>query len=86
MMPTKKIRDEAKRGATSAKMLTNGFYRVVTLASSGEYIYWPIPSFESQIKKCQEEEREERDLVGQAPNGKSFVIISKVLPNQLSVD
>ena len=79
-----KIRDEAKRGATSPKMLTNVFYRVVTLASLAEYIYWPISSFESQIKKCQEEAKEEKDSVKVVPRDteKSFVIISKVLPSQ----
>ena len=84
MMPSKKIHDEAKRGATSSKMLTNGFYRVVTLASLAEYIYWPISSFESQIKKCQEEAKEEKDSERVVPKDteKSFVIISKVLPSQ----
>ena len=79
-----KIRDEAKRGATSPKMLTNVFYRVVTLASLAEYIYWPISSFESQIKKCQEEAKEEKDSERVVPRDteKFFVIISKVLPSQ----
>ena len=79
-----KNRDQAKHGATSSKMLTHVLYRVVTLASLAEYIYWPISSFESQIKKCQEEAKEEKDSERVVPRDteKFFVIISKVLPSQ----
>ena len=65
-------------------MLTNVFYRVVTLASLVEYIYWPISLFESKIKKCQEEAKEEKDSERVVPRDteKFFVIISKVLPSQ----
>ena len=42
-------------------MLTKSLSRVVTLASLAEYIYWPIASFESQIKKCREEAKEEKE-------------------------
>ena len=84
MRPTKNSHDDAKFGATSAKMLSNVLSKVVTLASSAEYIYWPIRLFESQIKKCQEEAKVEKDLerVVLRDTEKFFVIISKVLPNQ----
>ena len=74
----------AKSGATSPKMLTNVFVRVVTLASLAEYIYGPISTFGSQIKKCQEEAKEEKDSERVVPRDteKSFVTISKVLPSQ----
>ena len=54
------------------------------MASLAEYIYWPILSFESQIKKCQEEAKEEKDLERVVPRDteKFFVIIFKVLPSQ----
>ena len=34
-------------------MLTNVFYRVVTLASLAEYIYWPISSFHQKFKMAE---------------------------------
>ena len=46
-----KIHDEAKRGATSSKMLTNRFCRVVTLASLAEYIYTVLADFIIRITK-----------------------------------